>query len=146
MLRTFMSIPTSRPDLLMMKRPVFTTWNYFFKHVDQSKVLEFARQINANNYSISQLEIDDRWEEFYGDLDFDVRKFPNVSELTSNLHAMNMRVTLWVHPFCNIDSKCFVAGSNQELWVKDQFGQQPALTSWWNGKFSAILGKIPASL
>jgi len=136
-----MSIPTSRPDPLMMKRPVFTTWNYFFKQVNQTKVLEFARQINANNYSISQLEIDDKWEQFYGDLDFDNQKFPNVTELTNTLHAMKMRVTLWVHPFCNIEAKCFVKGTNQGLWVKDQLGQQPALTSWWNGKYSAILGK-----
>ena len=61
MLQNLMDIPQTRPDSLMMQLPVFTTWNYFFKTINQSQVGEFARQIAAHNYSIAQLEIDDRW-------------------------------------------------------------------------------------
>ena len=140
MLQNFMSIPTSRPDQLMMKLPVFTTWNYYFRAINQTVVLNFANEIRANNYSLSQLEIDDKWEVFYGDLDFDKKKFPDMNELTSQLHAMDMRVTLWVHPFCNIDSSSFIPGTIHNYWVMDESGTNPALTSWWNGPHSAILG------
>jgi len=96
--------------------------------------LDFAEQIAANNYTISQLEIDDKWELFYGDLDFDVTKFPNVTEMVVKLHEKNMRCTLWVHPFTNIDSSNFANGTNNGFWVLDSSGQHPGLTSWWNGK------------
>jgi alpha-glucosidase (family GH31 glycosyl hydrolase) len=139
MVENYLGMASSRPDSLMVKSPIFTTWNYFFKNINQSVVIDYANQIHSNNYSISQLEIDDKWERFYGDLDFDRTKFPNPSEMVATLENMNMRVTLWVHPFCNIDSMYFINGTNEELWVKDVSGQHPAFTSWWNGKYATIL-------
>lgn len=146
MLKNFMGFPTTFPDSLMMKRPVFTTWNYFFKEVNQSAVLKFAHEIVANNYSISQLEIDDKWEKSYGDLDFDKEKFPNVTELTTELHNMGIRVTLWMHPFCNTDSACFLNGTNNGLWVKDYTSGNTATTAWWNGLAAILDTTNPKSL
>ena len=94
MLQNFMSIPTSRPDQLMMKLPVFTTWNYYFRAINQTVVLNFANEIKANNYSLSQLEIDDMWEGFYGDLDFDKHKFPDVKELILCLNVIFLSLNL----------------------------------------------------
>lgn len=54
--------------------------------------------------------------------------------MVSKLHEKNMRCTLWVHPFTNIDSVNFVSGTNNGFWVLDSSGQHPGLTSWWNGK------------
>ena len=135
----FFKKPQSFPDQLMMQKPVFTTWNYYFKNINQSVVIDFAKQIVANNYSISQLEIDDKWETFYGDLDFDPKTFPNPKEMTDLLHSMGIRVTLWVHPFCNIDSANFITGTDNGYWVLGVDGKHPELTQWWNGNHSAIL-------
>ena len=44
-----------------------------------------------------------------------------------------------MHPFTNIDSINFVNGTRDGFWVLDADGQHPGLTSWWNGKNSAIL-------
>jgi alpha-glucosidase (family GH31 glycosyl hydrolase) len=52
---------------------------------------------------------------------------------------MDMRVTLWVHPFCNIDSYNFAPGAKSGYWVKDGQGKYPGFTSWWNGNPSVIL-------
>ena len=131
--QNFMNQPTHKADYQMMRYPVFTTWSYFFRNIDQAIVLDYAKQIREHNYTISQLEIDDKWEEFYGDIEFDRKKFPNISELTEQLHAMNMRVTLWTHPFCNLDSKNFVIGVKNGYWVKDRTGLLPGLTTWWDG-------------
>jgi alpha-glucosidase (family GH31 glycosyl hydrolase) len=111
MISNYLGRPLDKPDLVMLKYPVFTTWNYFFRHINQSVVLDYAKQISDHNYTISQLEIDDLWEHKYGDLDFDRDKFPNPSEMVNQMHKMNMRVTLWVHPFCNIDSTNFPSSS-----------------------------------
>ena len=66
--------------------------------------------------------------------------------MVSDMHAMNQRVTLWVHPFCNIDSENFVNGTLNNYWVKDSSGAHPGFTSWWNGANSVILGIFKKSL
>ena len=61
MIKNYLNFPKQLPDAAMMQYPVFTTWNFFFKQINQSTVIDFAEQIAANNYKISQLEIDDKW-------------------------------------------------------------------------------------
>ena len=63
----YLGVPKSKPDSLMMKLPIFTTWSFFFRNINQSVVLDYANQIKQHNYSISQLEIDDKWEASYGE-------------------------------------------------------------------------------
>jgi alpha-glucosidase (family GH31 glycosyl hydrolase) len=75
----------------------------------------------------------------YGDLDFDKVTFPDMSNLTQQLHALDFRVTLWVHPFCNIEATCFVPGVENGYWVKNANGEFPGITQWWDGKNAAIL-------
>ena len=48
-------------------------------------------------------------------------------------------MTLWVHPFCNIDSENFVNGTVNGYWVKDSTGAHPGFTQWWNGANAVIL-------
>ena len=139
MIENFLGKPSSAPDLLMMKSPIWTTWNYYFRHINSSVVLDFANQIVANGYPRSQLAIEDQRENKYGDMDFDKQSFPNPLDLTGKLHKLGFRVTLWVHPFCNIDSYNFVPGAYSGIWVRDENGQMPAFTSWWNGNTTAII-------
>ena len=46
----------------------------------------------------SQLEIDDNWTPHYGDLDFDLDKFPDPRGMVSQLNSLGFRVTVWLHP------------------------------------------------
>ena len=61
MIETYLGKPTTRPDLTMTKNPVFTTWNFYFRHINQTVILDYARQIADHNYTASQIEIDDLW-------------------------------------------------------------------------------------
>lgn len=45
------------------------------------------------------MEIDDRWQTKYGDLEFDPVKFPDPKGMVAQLHAMGFKVTCWVMPF-----------------------------------------------
>ena len=139
MIENYLGPTNTRPDDRMMQQPIFTTWSYFFKDINQSLVLDYAQKIFDNGYEISQLEIDDKWELFYGDLDFDREKFPDPKKMVDKIHSMNMRVTLWVHPFCNVDSVNFARGVKAGYWVKDGLNQHPAFTSWWNGQDAMII-------
>lgn len=85
MVENYLGTTDKRPDDRMMKQPIFTTWSYFFKDINQSLVLDYAQKINDNGYEISQLEIDDKWELFYGDLDFDRAKFPDPKKMVQYL-------------------------------------------------------------
>lgn len=46
----------------MIQRPIFSTWARYSKNVSDEVVRKFAREIIANGYSDSQLELDDYWE------------------------------------------------------------------------------------
>jgi alpha-glucosidase (family GH31 glycosyl hydrolase) len=45
------------------------------------------------------MEIDDRWQPAYGELEFDPRKFPDAPAMVERLHDLGFAVTLWVMPF-----------------------------------------------
>lgn len=55
------------------------------KDINQVNVLEFAQEILSHNYTMSQLEIDDRWQKHYGDLVWDHTKFPDAFMFILNL-------------------------------------------------------------
>lgn len=53
------------------------------------------------------MEIDDRWQSAYGDLDFDKVKFPDAPGMVRQLHAMGFKVTVWVMPFVEENSAAY---------------------------------------
>lgn len=99
------------PDKLMFKRPIWSTWAVYKTGINVNKVMEFASEIVSNNFSNSQLEIDDKWQTFYGDFNFETSKFPNITETVEQLNAMGFRTTLWVHPFADVISENFFVQS-----------------------------------
>jgi hypothetical protein len=57
MIDNFIGRPKSFPDIKMIEVPVWTTWSYYFTHINQSIVLDYAQQIVDHNYPRSNLEI-----------------------------------------------------------------------------------------
>ena len=122
------------PDTRMLISPIWSTWAKYKADITQDKVMQFANEINKYKMPISQLEIDDKYSTRYGDFDFDPVKFKNPKKMIEDLHAMGMRVTIWVYPFANLDSKALKEGSH--YWV--QVDHVPGIVLWWNG-LGAIL-------
>lgn len=139
MTSTFFKKPSDIPDTSMFKYPVWSTWAQYHKDINQSNVMEFAEFILKHNFSHSQLEIDDDWTPRYGDMDFNLTKFPDAKKMITDLNEMDFRVTIWVHPFFNIDSKSFINGSDEGYFIKQYNSDLPALVSWWDGALAAIL-------
>lgn len=104
-MRSFFGLPTATPNERLFRQPIWSTWAQYKRYINHSVVLDFAAAILTNNFSASQVEIDDEWTPKYGDLEFDVKRFPQPRVLVNKLHAMGHRVTLWVHPFVNNNSK-----------------------------------------
>lgn len=125
--------PTGMPDVRMLKSPIWSTWARYKTLINQSSVLEYAKEISDYGFTNSQLEIDDMFSTNYGDFDFDADKFPNPAEMIKNLKTEGYRVTAWITPFANLDSYSFGEGLKMGYWLRDKQGNVPALVSWWQG-------------
>lgn len=149
-INNYFARPVGIPDERMFKSPIWSTWATFKKEINETTLKMFAHDILANNYSNSQLEIDDKWQTNYGDFIFDTNKFPDMKGLISYLNNLNFRTTLWVHPFVNIEAENFLKVSLAFLEVRAPDGLRPgkkkislnlffnfnfkkAITSWWDG-------------
>lgn len=126
----FWSKPRAIPDERMMTDPVWSTWARYKTFITQNLTLQFASEIRRYGFNDSQLEIDDNWETCYGELEFSSRKFPNPAAMVSQLKAQGFRVTLWIHPFINMECPSFQTASQYVVQNEDGY---PGITSWWQG-------------
>ncbi|XP_046335781.2 myogenesis-regulating glycosidase-like [Haliotis rufescens] len=131
--------PEGVPDRRLFRSPIWSTWAMYKKDINQTQVLQLANDIVSNGFSHSQLEIDDEWTTLYGDMDFTTNKFPDARGMISQLNKDGFRVTVWVHPFFNIDSRAFNEAAALGYLVRAPERKLPALTSWWRGQLSGTL-------
>jgi alpha-glucosidase (family GH31 glycosyl hydrolase) len=124
--------PKTVPPAEYFRLPIYTTWVEYKTGVSQQKVLEFAHAIRDNKLPAGVIEIDDKWENGYGDMRFDASKFPDPKAMNDELHRLGFRVTLWVHPFVNVESQSFNDAHIQPFLMKDLSGK-PGLIKWWQG-------------
>ena len=92
-------LPKRPPPDVLFKRSTWTTWATSHADVTQRQVLDLATAVIDNGFIPGVLEIDDRWQSRYGDLEFDPEKFPNPTKLVDDLHDLGFLVTVWVMPF-----------------------------------------------
>ena len=135
----FLPRPQEIPDARLFTHPVWSTWALFNKDVTQQKVLDFAANITKFKLPAAQLEIDDDWTTKYGDLEFNLEKFPDPAGMVKTLNKLGYRVTLWTHPFMSLESKAFREAAENHYVVSTRGSQNPALVRWWNGKMAALL-------
>lgn len=129
--------PTAPPDYTMVELPIWSTWAKYKKNISEATVLEFANLISKYKFPISQLEIDDMWETCYGSLTVDPERFPDMKKLVDQLHSRGYRVTIWVHPFINLECRSYYdEASRNKFFVNSTNGNVD--THWWNGNGSYI--------
>lgn len=135
--KEFLGKPTGYPDETMVRHPVWSTWARYKAAINEPIVREFAKQIIEHGFNNSQLEIDDAWETCYGSKKVDEGRFPNMKQLTNDLRAMGYRVTIWTHPFIQLDcTDTLNEASANGFLVKSEDGK--TATHWWNGDASIV--------
>lgn len=107
MISEFISKPSAMPDEKMLTYPIWSTWAKYKIYINQSVVIDFANEIQDHRFPASQIEIDDTYTTNYGDHVFDSQRFPDPRSMISTVKKLGNRVTSWVHPFVNYDSKAF---------------------------------------
>jgi myogenesis-regulating glycosidase len=130
-------LPKAVPPADYFRDPIYTTWVEHKVPVSQAKVLEYARAIREHKLPAGVIEIDDKWEDNYGDTEFDLKKFPTPKAMNDELHKLGFKVTLWVHPFVNIESKTYRDPKMRPLLMADSTGA-PGLIKWWNGAAATV--------
>jgi hypothetical protein len=124
--------PKKTPPDDYFRLPIYTTWVEHKVPVDQQKVLVYAHAIKDHQLPCGVIEIDDKWEARYGDMEFDQSKFPDPKAMVAEIHKLGMKVTLWVHPFVNTDSETFRKLHDDPRLLHDGSGQL-GIINWWNG-------------
>lgn len=134
MAQQFLPRPRAIPDQRMIRAPIWSTWARYKVNVTQASVLEYAKEILKYGFPNSQMEIDDMYTTHYGDFDFNPKKFPNASQMIAQLHSLGFRVTTWMTPFANIESRAFLEGAEKSFWIKTAAPKSvTSLTRWWQG-------------
>lgn len=107
--------PRRVPSEDILRSPIWTTWARYHTKVDQDKVLQFAKEIVDRGLPKSVMEIDDRWQRKYGDLEFDRIKFPDARGMVDKMHALGFKAGLGTRfpcPGCwkiaTITSRCLL--------------------------------------
>ncbi|ESO95785.1 hypothetical protein LOTGIDRAFT_116491 [Lottia gigantea] len=139
MSKTYIPRPENIPDEKLFKSPIWSTWAMYKKDINETQLEEFADDIISNNFPHSQIELDDEWTVRYGDMGFDLNKFPDPAAMVRRLNNKGFRVTIWVHPFFNEDSTSFKEAYEKRYLVRQLDSNLPALVSWWRGKLAGIL-------
>ncbi|XP_053655548.1 myogenesis-regulating glycosidase isoform X3 [Cherax quadricarinatus] len=134
----FFSLPESVPDARMMEEPIWSTWAQYKTHVNVTRVMDFAREITNHGFNNSQVEIDDNWENCYGNAVFNPDRFPDPKAMVDQLHSEGFRVTLWIHPFINDNCEAFEYADQHGYFIKDSEGQTQK-THWWQGSSAGII-------
>lgn len=126
--------PKSTPSPTVFQDPIWSTWAD--SNITTAKIANYCTAIVENGFNVSQLEIDDGYSSFYGELELD---------LNANVSAcQGFNVTAWVHPFVNFNSPNFQCGLDNGLYlpgVSQIQGDGVSLVKWWRG-FGAVINFI----
>lgn len=125
------------PDQLLFSKPQYNTWIELMYDQNQDDILEYARQIIANDLPPGVLMIDDNWQENYGKWNFHEGRFSNPKMMVDSLHKMGFKVMLWVCPFVSPDCDVFRKLRDEDMLLTDKSGKA-TVVEWWNG-YSALL-------
>ncbi|XP_058799491.1 myogenesis-regulating glycosidase-like isoform X2 [Phymastichus coffea] len=130
--------PEGLPDERMITHPIWSTWARHKLSVNESLIRSFADEIIAHGFNNSQVEIGDNWETCYGSARFDTSKFSDAKTLISDLKSKGFRVSLWIHPFINVNcEEAYNDALNNGYLVKNE--QDQIHVSWWRGADAAAI-------
>lgn len=59
--------PTGIPDERLVRYPIWNTWVKYGREINETVIRNFAKEIDDNGFKRSLLDIDDLWEECYGE-------------------------------------------------------------------------------
>jgi alpha-glucosidase (family GH31 glycosyl hydrolase) len=151
-----LGLPSERPVFELLRMPQWTTKVRFPRRISQDTARHFAREILEYGFPAGLFNLDDRWQAYDGDAEFDREWFPNPSELIAELQDWGFLVTLGMTPLVNPSSRHFREGYQRGYFIRRLEDGQPYLArggrgegalvdfsnpeaaAWWLGKLQAL--------
>ncbi|MGL5682748.1 MAG: glycoside hydrolase family 31 protein [Marinifilaceae bacterium] len=121
------------PEADFFSLPQYNTWIELMYDQNQRDIMNYAHKIVENGFPTGVFMVDDNWQNYYGNFDFKLDKFPDAQGMCDSLHAMGFKVMLWVAPYVSPDSPEFRELQGRGFLVRDRRTKQPAIFNWWNG-------------
>ena len=126
------------PNPLMFKMPQYNTWIELATNQNQKDIIKYADNVLKNGFPTGVFMIDDIWQKYYGNFEFDASKFSDPKGMVDYLHAKGFKIMLWLTPFISPDCAEFRFLESEGCLVLEKESNNPALIKWWNG-YSACL-------
>jgi myogenesis-regulating glycosidase len=125
--------PDDIPPEALFREPIWTTRGRYKTNISQQIVLDFAKEIRDHGFPGATLEIDDKWQQHYGDTNLDPTRFPDPVAMVAALKAMGFNVTMWIVPFLDPQSANTQHAVRFNYVVRHENGA-PYEVTWWQGK------------
>ncbi|XP_065226088.1 myogenesis-regulating glycosidase-like isoform X2 [Planococcus citri] len=133
---TLLGKPADIPDTFRIRHPIWSTWVKFKDSIDENRAMAYAKEIFDRGYT-GQIEIDDNWEFCYGSMEPHPGKFPDLKLVVNEIKKMNFRVTIWIHPFVNVECEdVHEMGLESGYFVRNYDNETQM--KWWRGHASQI--------
>ncbi|MCK9412572.1 MAG: glycoside hydrolase family 31 protein [Prolixibacteraceae bacterium] len=126
------------PNPLMFKMPQYNTWIELGTNQNQKDIIKYADNVLKNGFPTGVFMIDDIWQKYYGNFEFDASKFSDPKGMVDYLHEKGFKIMLWLTPFISPDCKEFLFLEKEGCLVLNKENNSPAFIRWWNG-YSACL-------
>lgn len=136
-LKNFVDKPERSPNPLAYKMPIWTTWVKFKTGINQNNLLEFAKNITKYGFTKygSVFEIDDKWEEHYGNAKFDTNRFPDARKMMNEIKSLGFNTSVWLTPFFNQEvADNDLTNAEKDLMIKQMNSTKMLRVNWWQGK------------
>lgn len=115
-------------------KPLWNSWAQFYTHVDQQKVLDYARDLHDNGLDGHTVQLDDKWESNYGNMTFDPKAYPDPRAMSDTIHDLGYDFGLWVTLWINLDSANYRYAADHDYLLHDAADPaKPCTVTWWNG-------------
>ena len=121
------------PQEVFFSMPQYNTWIELMYNQNQADIEKYAENVIKNGFPVGVFMVDDNWQNYYGNFDFRVDKFPNPKAMMDKLHAEGFKVMFWICPFVSPASPEFRELNKAGLLLKEKGKKSPAMVEWWNG-------------
>ncbi|XP_012937817.1 myogenesis-regulating glycosidase [Aplysia californica] len=105
-------------------------------NVTQQDLLDLIGRVGSRGGS--SVSVDGDWQKYHGDLTFDPKVFPNLTEVKEAVEGSDLRLTLTVNPYFQYQSRNFHTGVERSLFVNDAGGHVTGLTAAQGGTSAAL--------
>lgn len=152
--------PTNFPERSIFQSPIWSTQG-------EAKTMEISdtdlegllKRIKQAELNCSSIELDGKWEAHQGDLEFDSKKFPNISKLAQVAKQEGCGLSLIINPYISYTSRSFGECLQKGYFLKGAGGNvpgfinientiaamldvsNPTARSWFTGKLMALASK-----